>query len=192
MRLDPMKTSPLICISVVGCFTAFLTSCADTFVHKTEQNLSGYALGLAKGKHDGQTGLSSNPERWSASYSEVDRSDYVRGYTDGYRQGANGPKLPHREEDNTFKNTLAARPNKGSVDVFDGSRKISTCRTANTKIDDYRFIHAQNHLVVKSIDRNGVGKVELFETTNGQKLESIDSASVTEEGPLWAVGMSDA
>jgi hypothetical protein len=187
-----MKTPSLICLSLVGCSTVFLTNCADTVVNKTEQNLSGYALGVAKGQHDGKTGLSKQPDRWSANYSEADRAEYMRGYEAGYTQGVNGPKLPHREEDNTFKNTLAARPNRGSVDVFDGSQKISTCRTANSKIDDYRFIHAQNHLLVKSDDSNGVGKVELFDTTTGQKLESIDSASVTEEGPLWAVGMSDA
>lgn len=186
-----MKRSPLICLSLVGCSVVFLTNCADTVMHSTEQNLNGYALGVAKGKHDGQTGLSNRPERWSALYSEADRSEYMRGYDSAYKQALNGPKIPHKEADNTFNNVLAARANKGSVDVFDGTTKISTCRTALPNIEDHRFIHAQQHLVVKSRGAHGVAKVELFETTNGQKLESIDSYTIKDGKPLWAVGMSD-
>lgn len=48
---------------------------------------SGYGAGYEKGFADGRGGLSRTPDRYSYIYSQADRSDFFRGYEDGYNKG---------------------------------------------------------------------------------------------------------
>jgi hypothetical protein len=64
-----------------------LTSCGPMDEVSTSNSTSGYELGKTKGYQDGRGGLSRTPSRYESSYSQADRSEFFRGYEDGYNDG---------------------------------------------------------------------------------------------------------
>ena len=87
-----------ILLIVVPLFVS-LTSCGPVGDAGTGQPLQGYELGKARGYQDGHGGRSRTPSRHEASYSEADRSDFFRGYEDGYNEGIKpGAPAPAAEE----------------------------------------------------------------------------------------------
>lgn len=89
-----MKTasaSSLGALAALALLPLSLTQCVvvdDTNTPSAENSSrSGYSLGLEKGREDGRGGLSRNPDRYSYLYAESNRSEYFRGYEDGYNQG---------------------------------------------------------------------------------------------------------
>ena len=76
-----------------------IASCVTIDEAGTGKPLYGYELGKTKGYQDGHGGLSRTPSRHEVSYSEANRTDFFRGYEEGYNEGIKpGVSAPVVEE----------------------------------------------------------------------------------------------
>lgn len=97
-----------------------MSSCAPVNETAAKKPLYGYDLGKTKGYKDGHGGLSRTPSRHEASYSEVNRADFFRGYEDGYNEGIKpGASSPVVEE----KPATGPVPRKVINDCIDALQK---------------------------------------------------------------------
>lgn len=144
--------------------------------------------GKHKGFHDGMTGLSRNPDRYPGAYSQADRSDFLRGYEQGYNRGI---KPQHNNPQPSYGQPLRAHKGQGVVQIKEGGRIISTCRTQLPNVEATRFIAEQHKIVVKSRGAHGPAEVQLFNTHTGQLLGQVKAYQIQNNHPAWAKGMAD-
>ena len=75
--------------------------------------------------------------------------------------------------------------------IMEGTRAVSTIRTASPNIEQTRFISEQNQIVVKSRGNHGPATVQLFNSRTGRQLGTVKAYELANGGPNWAAGMAD-
>lgn len=86
---------------------------------------------------------------------------------------------------------LTAEPGFGAVTLREGSRVVSSFRTASPNIEQTRWYQEQEQIVVKSRGNHGPATVELFDSRSGRKLGTVMAYELANGGPNWARGMAD-
>ncbi len=86
---------------------------------------------------------------------------------------------------------LTASTGLGSVTIREGSRTVSSFRTASPNVEETRWYQKQEQIVVKSRGNHGPATVELFESRSGRKLGTVPAYELTQGGPAWAKGMAE-
>ncbi len=91
LRLFTISTLSLVCFTTTQCVIVDPAAAGNSSVGgaspPSASVQSGYGAGYEKGFADGRGGLSRTPDRYSYIYSQADRSDFFRGYEDGYNKG---------------------------------------------------------------------------------------------------------
>lgn len=171
----------------------FLAACeSDDLTNPSpgdSSSLIGYDLGVSKGRADGSGGLSRTPDRYSSMYSEADRSEFFRGYEDGYNKGIRQPGTPGGPPSSG--QPLSARVGNGKVTILEGSRTVSVCTTALPNVEETKFISEQQQIVVKSRGAHGPATVQLFDTATGSQKSSVAAYNIRGGNPSWADGMGE-
>jgi hypothetical protein len=86
---------------------------------------------------------------------------------------------------------LTAVTGQGSVIIREGSRTLTSFRTARPNIEETRWYQGQQQIVVKSRGNHGPATVELFESRTGRKLGTVMAYELANGGPAWAKGMAE-
>lgn len=86
---------------------------------------------------------------------------------------------------------LTAITGLGSVTIREGSRPVSSFRTASPNAEQTRWYQEQEQIVVKSCGYYGPATVELFESRSGRKLGAVMAHELANGGPAWATGMAE-
>ena len=92
---------------------------------------------------------------------------------------------------NAYGQPLAAVNGQGTVTIMEGTRAVSTLRTASPNIEETRFISEQNQIVVKSRGNHGPATVQLFNSRTGRQEGSVMAYEIANGGPTWAAGMAE-
>ncbi|MCB1204964.1 MAG: hypothetical protein KDN18_11950 [Verrucomicrobiae bacterium] len=146
---------------------------------------SGYDLGVMKGKQDGSSGLSRTPDRHAGSFAEADRSEFLRGYEEGYNAGIRGEKPA------SYGQPLTSVNGPGTVTIQEGARTVSVCKTASPNVEQTKFITEQQQIVVKSRGAHGPATVQLFDTATGTEKGRVMAYDIKNNQPAWAAGMGE-
>lgn len=86
---------------------------------------------------------------------------------------------------------LTATTGQGSVTIREGSRVVTSFRTAMPNVEQTRWYAEQEQIVVKSRGNHGPATVELFNSRTGAKLGTVMAYELASGGPAWASGMGD-
>ena len=92
---------------------------------------------------------------------------------------------------NAYGQPLTAVNGQGTVTIMEGTRAVSTLRTASPNIEETRFISEQNQIVVKSRGNHGPATVQLFDSRSGRQEGTVMAYELANGGPNWAAGMAD-
>ena len=92
---------------------------------------------------------------------------------------------------NAYGQPLTAVNGQGTVTIMEGTRAVSTLRTASPNIEETRFISEQNQIVVKSRGNHGPATVQLFNSRTGRQEGSVMAYEIANGGPTWAAGMAE-
>jgi len=92
---------------------------------------------------------------------------------------------------NSYGQPLTSVNGQGTVIIMEGTRTVSTLRTASPNIEQTRFISEQNQIVVKSRGNHGPATVQLFNTRSGREEGTVMAYELANGGPAWAAGMAD-
>ena len=85
---------------------------------------------------------------------------------------------------------LTVETGPGSVTIREGSKVLTSFRTAALNVEQTRWHVEQEEIVVKSRGNHGPATVELFNSRTGAKLGTVmayDAAS----GPAWSRSMAE-
>lgn len=203
-----MKTRFLFCSLLTSSYLMILGTTGCVSVDESGgpsapsvSNSAGYDRGFARGESDGVGGLSRTPDRYPGDFSEADRTDFFRGYEDGYNQGIrpgagpSGSKKSKKEKKNqpaaSYGQPLSSVNGQGTVTIMEGSRQVATCRTASPNVEQTRFITEQQQIVVKSRGNHGPATVQLFDTSSGAELGRVMAFDIKGGQPAWASGMGE-
>lgn len=85
---------------------------------------------------------------------------------------------------------LTAETGIGSVTIREGSRVLTSFRTAAPNVEQTRWYAEQEQIVVKSRGNHGPATVELFNSRTGAKLGTV-MAYEAANGPVWARSMAE-
>lgn len=85
---------------------------------------------------------------------------------------------------------LTAQTGPGSVTIREGSRVLTSFRTAAPNVEQTRWYSEQEKIVVKSRGNHGPATIELFNSRTGAKLGTI-MAYEAANGPAWARSMAE-
>lgn len=90
----------------------------------------------------------------------------------------------------SFGQPLTAETGGGSVTIREGSRILTSFRTAAPNVEETRWYAEQEQIVVKSRGNHGPATVELFNSRTGAKLGTV-MAYEAAAGPVWARSMAE-
>jgi len=90
-----------------------------------------------------------------------------------------------------FSQPLTAVAAPGSVTIREGSRTLSSFRTASPNVEETAWYQEQEQIVVKSRGNHGPATVELFDTRSGRKLGTVMAYEIAKGGPAWATAMAE-
>lgn len=90
----------------------------------------------------------------------------------------------------TFGQPPTAKSGVGSVTIREGSRVLTSFRTAAPNVEQTRWYAEQEQIVVKSRGYHGPATVELFNSRTGAKLGTV-MAYQAANGPAWARSMAE-
>ncbi len=85
---------------------------------------------------------------------------------------------------------LTAQTGPGSVTILEGSRVVTSIRTASPNVERTYWQAEQEQIVVKSRGSHGPATVELFNSRTGAKLGTA-MAYEAADGPDWARSMAE-
>lgn len=85
---------------------------------------------------------------------------------------------------------LTAETGPGAVTIREGSRVVTSFRTAMPNVEQTRWHAEQEQIVVKSRGAHGPATVELFNSRTGAKMGSV-MAYQAASGPAWARSMAE-
>lgn len=85
---------------------------------------------------------------------------------------------------------LTAQTGAGSVTIREGSRVLSSIRTAAPNVEQTRWYAEQEQIAVKSRGSHGPATIELFNSRTGAKLGTV-MAYEASNGPAWARDMAE-
>lgn len=85
---------------------------------------------------------------------------------------------------------LTAKTGAGSVTIREGSRVVTSFRTAAPNVEQTRWYAEQEQIVVKSRGNHGPATVELFNSRTGAKMGTV-MAYEAANGPAWARSMAE-
>lgn len=170
-------------------FTLFLSQC-DELDNMEPPSYEGphestFEVGIARGRTDARAGLSRLPARHAGSYPPIEASAFLNGYESGYRQGIQPPR------NSGYGQALRMEKFQGGITVFEGSRALSTCRTASPNVESTRFINQQQQVVVKSRGNHGPATVQLFNSRTGAEEGRVMAFAIRNGQPRWAAGMGE-
>ncbi len=159
---------------------------------------STYRLGQERGYEDGQSGRSRNPRRHDGDFPPAEASVFNRGYEAGYNSGMGETarpgyptQLPDMAPVPDYPGRLTAESSAGSVIIRQGSRTLTSFRTAGPNVEETRFINGQEQIVVKSRGNHGPATVQLFSARNGREEGRVMAYEIRNGFPVWAAGMGE-
>ena len=85
---------------------------------------------------------------------------------------------------------LTVETGEGSVTIREGSRVLTSFRTAAPNVEQTRWYAEQEQIIVKSRGNHGPATVELFNSRTGAKLGTV-MAYEAANGPDWAGSMAE-
>ena len=86
---------------------------------------------------------------------------------------------------------LTAETGAGSVTIREGSRVVSSFRTASPNVEQTRWHAEQEQIVVKSRGNHGPATVQLFNSRSGRELGRVMAYDIRNGQPAWAAGMGE-
>jgi hypothetical protein len=90
-----------------------------------------------------------------------------------------------------FTQPLTAITSLGSVTIREGSRTLTSIRTASPNVEETRWYQEQEQIVVKSRGNHGPATIQLFNSRTGAQLGTVMAYEVASGGPAWASGMGE-
>jgi hypothetical protein len=86
---------------------------------------------------------------------------------------------------------LTAETGTGSLTIRQGSRVLTSIRTASPNVEQTRWRDEQNRIVVKSRGNHGPATVQLFDARNGSELGRVMAYEIRGGQPAWAADMGE-
>ena len=86
---------------------------------------------------------------------------------------------------------LTAQTGAGTVTIREGSRIVSTIRTASPNVEQTRWHSEQEQIVVKSRGNHGPATVQLFNSRTGREMHRVMAYDIRGGKPRWAAGMGE-
>ena len=86
---------------------------------------------------------------------------------------------------------LTAKTGPGSVTIREGSRVVSSFRTASPNVEQTRWHSEQQQIVVKSRGNHGPATVQLFNSRTGREVGRVMAYDIRGGKPRWAAGMGE-
>lgn len=105
-------------------------------------------------------------------------------------ENGNPTQLPESASAPSYGQPLTAETGFGSVTIREGSRTLTSFRTAAPNVEQTRWYSEQEQIVVKSRGNHGPATVELFNSRTGTKLGTV-MAYEAANGPAWAQSMAE-
>jgi adenosylmethionine-8-amino-7-oxononanoate aminotransferase len=90
----------------------------------------------------------------------------------------------------TYGQPLTAQTGPGTVTILEGSRVVTTIRTASPNVERTYWQAEQEQIVTKSRGNHGPATVELFNSRSGAKLGTVMAYDAA-NGPAWARSMAE-
>jgi hypothetical protein len=89
-----------------------------------------------------------------------------------------------------FTQPLTAVTGPGTVTIREGSRTLTSFRTAAPNVEQTRWYEEQEQIVVKSRGNHGPATIQLFDSRSGRELGSVMGYEAA-NGPAWARSMAE-
>lgn len=90
-----------------------------------------------------------------------------------------------------FTQPLTSSNGAGTVTIREGSRTLSTLRTASPNVEETRWYREQEQIVVKSRGNHGPATVQLFDSRTGAEKGRVMAYEVKNGQPAWAATMAE-
>jgi hypothetical protein len=100
-------------------------------------------------------------------------------------------QLPGAAPTPSYGQPLTVETSAGSVIIREGSRTVSSFRTALPNVEQTRWASEQEQIVVKSRGNHGPATVQLFNSRTGAELGRVQAYEIRGGQPGWAAGMEE-
>lgn len=90
-----------------------------------------------------------------------------------------------------FTQPLTSSNGNGTVTIREGSRILSTCRTAAPIVEETRWYREQEQIAVKSRGKHGPATVQLFDSRTGAEVGRVMAYEIKNGKPAWATTMAE-
>jgi hypothetical protein len=103
----------------------------------------------------------------------------------------NPAQLPGTAPAPSYGQPLTAEKSFGEVVIREGSRVVTSIRTAAPNVEQTRWASEQEQIVVKSRGNHGPATVQLFNSRTGRELGRVMAFDIRGGQPAWAAGMGE-
>jgi hypothetical protein len=99
--------------------------------------------------------------------------------------------LPESAPAPAYGQPLTAEKGLGAVTIREGSRVVTSIRTASPNVEELRWASEQEQIVVKSRGDHGPATVQLFNSRTGSEQGRVMAYDIRPGSPVWAAGMEE-